>query len=88
MMRDIRSELQQRADLCEDQIKSACAQFEAIVQQLQVERDRRISDLRGALATIETLMVFEDNHMANVVALDTQANQQPPLEERIRAVSG
>jgi len=38
-MRDIRSDLQERATLIEEQIRAAYAHFERTVQQLQNERD-------------------------------------------------
>lgn len=41
-MRDIRSDLQERANLCEEQIRAACAHFDAMVQRLQSERDMRM----------------------------------------------
>ena len=48
-MRDIRNDLQERADLARDQIKAVDAQFQRMVEQLRHEHDPRIADLRGAL---------------------------------------
>ena len=55
-MRDIRSDLQQRANLCEEQIRTACAHFEAMVQRLQSERDMRIADLKSGLAWLRSAL--------------------------------
>ena len=86
-MRDIRSDLQERANLCEEQIRAACAQFEAMVQRLQSERDMRIADLRSGLALFEKCIEFETSLMSNVVTLDHPAAQRLSLADRIRAAS-
>jgi hypothetical protein len=87
MMRDIRSDLQERAHLCEEQIRAACAQFDAMVQHLQSERDMRIADLRSGLALIERCIEFESSLMGNVVTLDNSQVQRLSLADRIRAAS-
>ena len=45
----IRNDLQERADLAQDQIRAADAQFQRMVEQLRHEHDARIADLKGAL---------------------------------------
>jgi hypothetical protein len=75
-MRDIRSDLDERTKLCQEQIKTVSAHFEMRAQQLQRERDARVSDLKDALAMIERLMQFENNLTGNVLA------QQPSLALR------
>ena len=47
-MRDIRSDLEERAHIIEEQLRAAYAQFDRMAQQLQSERDARLSDLRDA----------------------------------------
>ena len=49
-MRDIRNDLQERGRLIEDQISASYAQFEKMIEQLQTERDGRVSDLKSELA--------------------------------------
>ena len=51
-MRDIRSDLQERATFIDEQIKAAYAHFEKTIEQLQNERDARIADLKSGLAMI------------------------------------
>ena len=51
-MRDIRSDLQERATLIEEQIRAAYAHFEKIFEQVQNERDARIANLQSGLAMI------------------------------------
>jgi hypothetical protein len=87
-MRDIRGDLQQRAQLCEEQIRAAFAHFEAMVQQLHMERDARIADLKTAHAMIERLIVFEETLMENVVTLESPTAQDNALVERLRAANG
>jgi len=54
-MRDIRNDLQERADLARDQIKAVNAQFQRMVEQLRHEHDAKIADLKGTLAMIAKL---------------------------------
>ena len=74
-MRDIRSDLQERATLIDQQIKGAYDHFERSIRQLQNERDARIGELQSALAMIAEFIEFEDRHMPNV----TQAVPPSPL---------
>jgi hypothetical protein len=87
-MRDIRSDLEERAHIIEEQLKAAYGHFERAVQQLQHERDARVSDLKGTLAMIEKLMQFESGVMDKVVTLDNPSPSQPSLADRIKAASG
>ena len=67
-MRDIRSDLQERATLIEEQIRAAHDQFQKTVQQLQNERDARIADLNSGLAMIAKFMEFEQRAWGYVSA--------------------
>ena len=83
-MRDIRNDLQERADLAQDQIRAADAQFHRMVEQLRQEHDAKIADFKGALAIIVKLMEFENRHADNVVNLENPA-PRPSLADRIKA---
>jgi hypothetical protein len=87
-MRDIRSDLEERAHIIEEQLKAAYGHFERAVQQLQHERDARVSDLKGTLAMIEKLTQFESGVMDKVVTLENPPPSQPSLVDRIKAASG
>ena len=87
-MRDIRGDLQQRMKLCEEQVRIAYAHFENMVQQLHMERDARLSELKTTLAMIERLMAFEESLMDNVVTLENPPAQTHALAERLRAATG
>ena len=62
-MRDIRSDLQERATFIDDEIRGACAHYEKIIQQVQNERDAKIADLKSGLAMIAKLMEFEERFL-------------------------
>ena len=86
-MRDIRGDLQERANVFEEQIRAALAYFEQRAQQLQREMDAKITDLKSGLAVIHKLMEFENGFMGNVVPLEK--NSPAPhlsLHDRINAV--
>lgn len=67
-MRDIRSDLQERVTLVDEQIRAACTYFEKTAKQLQNERDARIADLKSGLAMIAKFMEFEQRSWGNVSA--------------------
>jgi len=65
-MRDIRSDLQERATLIDEQVRATYADFERRLQQLQSEQDAKIGDLKSTLAMIAKLMEFEQGFVAPV----------------------
>ena len=75
-MRDIRSDLQERANLIDEQIKAACDHFERSVRQLQNERDARISEMQSALSMVANFIEFEDRNYGPSV---TQGISSSPL---------
>src|SRR5262245_51086508 len=62
-MRDIRSDLQERATLIDEQFRAAVAHFDKTVQQIQTERDARIAELKSGLAMIAKFMEFEERFL-------------------------
>jgi hypothetical protein len=86
-MRDIRSDLEERAHLIQEQLRAAYAHFEKVVQQLQNERDARVAELTETLAMIDKLMQFEAGVMDKVVTLPNPSAAHPTLADRIRAAS-
>jgi hypothetical protein len=64
-MRDIRSDLQERATLIDEQIRAAYAHFENTIQQLKTERDAKIADLKSGLATLTKCMEFEERFLGS-----------------------
>jgi hypothetical protein len=66
VMRDIRSDLEERATLIDEQIKAAYANFERTVEQLKNERDAQIADLKSGLAMISKFMECEQRYFGHV----------------------
>ena len=64
-MRDIRSDLQERATLIDGEIRAAYAHYEKMIQQVQNERDARIADLKSGLAMIAKFIEFEQRFLHN-----------------------
>jgi hypothetical protein len=62
-MRDIRTDLQERVRLIEEQINLAYAHFEKVISHLQKERDERITELKGELQALGKLIQVEQRRM-------------------------
>lgn len=71
-MRDIRRDLQDRAQLLEEEIATAQARFEQKVEQLKTERDARIQDIKEELSALGRLIEGETRRM--------EASGQPSAE--------
>ena len=69
-MRDIRSDLEERAHIIQEQVRVAYAHFERMAQQLQSERDARVADLKGSLAT---------KNRGQLVALPSASEHRKPM---------
>jgi hypothetical protein len=64
-MRDIRSDLQERANLIEQEIANAVGHFERAIERLQGERDTRVAELKAELAVLGVLIESEHQRMPN-----------------------
>ena len=89
-MRDIRSDLQERAKMLDEQIKSARDQFDALIAQLKQEHDSKVESLKAELDAVKLLMGFEHRRLSNVTpsaqpqpqASRSQTQSAPPLVEK------
>jgi hypothetical protein len=81
-MRDIRNDLEERAQIIQEQVRAAYAHFEKVVQHLQNERDARVSNFKETLAMIDRLMQFESGVMDKVVTIET------PPASGLRSLTG
>jgi hypothetical protein len=81
-MRDITSDLEERAQAINNQIQGAYDWFEKMVQQLERQRDQQVAELKDVHATLTKLIQFENASIDNVVPLESA---QASLSERIRA---
>ena len=77
-MRDIRADLEERANIIQGQVNTAHAHFEKVMQQLQAERDAKIAELTENLAMINKLKQFECGIGDKVVTLPHTPVAKPP----------
>ena len=85
-MRDIRCDLQERANVVEEQIRAIYAHFEKVAQQLESDRDARVAELQGTHSMISQLIEFKSAFMDNVVPLeDSQTPRQEKAGKRLTA---
>ena len=61
-MRDLRGDLQDRADLLAQQISVENARFERVIVQLKSEHDNQLEPLRAQLRLANKLLEFTDWH--------------------------
>jgi|SRR5680860_498471 len=100
-MRDISGDLQERANLLEQQINAAQAQFDKLIEQFKGEHDSKLKDLKSNLNAIHIVTGTEDRRFS-VNKEQPQSRppqqhtpqqaqpQQPPsvLVRKMRAISG
>jgi hypothetical protein len=83
-MRDIRGELQERANLFEEQINAHEVQFDKLIDQLKREHDQRLQDLKTELEAVNRLLDFELRRFSSpptapeAVAVHQTAQQSSP----------
>ena len=87
-MRDIRNDLQERADLIHDQIKAAAVHFERMVEQLRNEHDAKVANSKMCLAMIAKLIEFEERHVPNASpdSAPSPSSQNASLAQKLRRV--
>jgi chromosome segregation ATPase len=74
-MRDIRGDLQERANMFEQQINAAQDQFEKLIDQLKREKDSRLADLKAELDAVNR--VIEIEHRRSATSVPKSQPQQP-----------
>jgi hypothetical protein len=94
-LRDIRGDLQDRANVVEQQISAENVQFEQLILQLKAEQDARVEHLRAQLQLVNKLLGFatwqHDVRSALVRAIKVaevaEAAITRPLEPRSSALN-
>ena len=97
-MRDIRDDLRERANMLEEQLKSADAHFQKFVEQLKEEHDAKVQDLRSELEAVKVLLGIEQRRhgvtataptapIAQAQAQRPKPPQQPLADFLIRVLS-
>jgi hypothetical protein len=66
VMRDIRSDLQERLNVMEERLRAAQANYEKMLKQLQSERDAIVTKLESGIAMMHKLMEFEQQEMGGL----------------------
>jgi hypothetical protein len=75
-MRDIRGDLQDRANLVAEQIKSVQRQFDDHIEKIKVEHETKLEDLRSALHKVQMVIGIEKRRFGSVAMVELQpANQ-------------
>jgi hypothetical protein len=80
VMRDIRADLQDRANFLKEQMNAAQAQFEKHIEQIKQEHDSKLKDLKADLSAVTTLLEAEQRRLADAptVPKPQPERQEPP----------
>lgn len=76
-MRDIREDLQERANMIEQQINAAQDQFEKLIEQLKREKDSRLGDINAELDAVNGVMKIEHRRLRSATSVPKSQPQQP-----------
>jgi DNA repair exonuclease SbcCD ATPase subunit len=91
-MRDIRSDLQDRADRIRQQITAQQAQFEIVAAQLKRDQTNQLEDLRAQLEAVTRLLQLatwhHDVRMATARALALAATAEITMSQFSQAQDG
>jgi hypothetical protein len=86
-MRDIRGDLQERANLLEQQINAAKNHFEKLVEQLKREHESRLRDLKAELDTVNSVMEIEHQRLRSAASVPKSQPPQPFANFLVRKLS-
>ena len=76
-MRDIRGDLQERANMSEQQINAAQQQFEKLIDQLKREKDGRLADLMAELDAVNRVLEIEHRRLRSATSVPKSQPQLP-----------
>jgi hypothetical protein len=86
-MRDIRSDLQERANATEEEIRAINADYEKMIEQLQKEREGKLARVKSKLELISKLLEFENADAGKVPSV-TPPEALPPLSRVVPLPNG
>jgi hypothetical protein len=86
-MRDVRGDLQERANLIAEQISSVQGQLDNRVQQLKREHETRLEDLRSALRNVHVVIGIEEPRLGTSMSATRAQSQPTPGSEAPQAES-
>ena len=81
-MRDIRGDLQDRANLLAEQISATQGQFDKFIEQLKLEHQGKLEDLKSDLDTVHMVMKTEDRLGSVMSPSKLQSERRPPQPPR------
>jgi hypothetical protein len=82
-MRDIRGDLQERAKLLEEEIGAAQNEFDKLVEQLKLEHQGRLEDLKSDLGAVQMVINTEHRLLGSVrPPAEPQSQPMPPQHPR------
>ena len=81
-MRDIRDDLQDRANLLAEQISAAQGQFDKFIEQLKLEHQGKLEDLKSDLNSVHMVMKTEDRLGSVMSPSKLQSEPRPPQPPR------
>jgi hypothetical protein len=92
-MRDIRGDLQDRANVIAEQIAAVQGQFDSRIEQLKREHQTKLEDLRSALRNVQMVIGIEERRLGTSMSANkrqpTPASQlQAPEAEPHNPLSG
>ncbi|MGE5259694.1 MAG: hypothetical protein ACM3MH_02320 [Actinomycetota bacterium] len=80
-MRDIRADLQDRAEALERELKAAQARFDELMVRLKEEHDDRLADLKNELDAVKLLIGLEQRRLAGVANGHPAMKPQPQPQQ-------
>lgn len=86
-MRDIRGDLQERANSAEEEIQTLYADCEKRIEQIKTECDAKVAKAKTKLEMLNKLIEFENEGMSNV-AQEASAPGPPPLSRVVPPPNG
>ena|SRR5665648_62393 len=101
-MRDIRGDLQDRANLIAEQISTAQGQFDKHIEQLKSQHQTILHDLKSALHHVQLVIGIEGRRLGSSLSatevqsqasprsryrLEQAQTQQPPSDSLVRKVA-
>lgn len=79
-MRDIRDDLQERANLIAAQINAAQSQFDNLIEQVKVEHDTKVQNLKSHLDAVHMVTGVEDRRVGSATSVSKAEFQPNPLQ--------
>jgi hypothetical protein len=82
-MRDIRGDLQERVKLLEEQIGATQSQFDKVIEQLKLEHQGKLEDLKSDLDAVQMVLKTEDRLLGSVrPPAELQSEPMPSQQSR------